>query len=90
MAFNGHYRQTIDARNQIELPESIRQVIDSNQYVITRGAEICLLLYSIEQWREMKEEVAQLNDTSREVRYFYRRMMMWGLYSRRTLESWPV
>jgi len=79
MVISGHYQQTIDARNRVELPEAIRQVSDSSQYVITRGAKTCLLLYPIEQWREVEKKLTEISDVSREVRYFYRRVMMWAL-----------
>ena len=78
MAYNRHYRRTIDAKNRVELPEAIRQVSNSSQYVITRGAETCLLLYSIEQWRDMEKELSQLNEVSREAHHFYRRVLMWA------------
>ena len=79
MTYNGHYWQTIDAENRVELPEAIRQVSDSSQYVITRGLKACLLLYPIERWKEMQTEVVQLNDLRDEVRHFYRRLFMWAL-----------
>ena len=79
MTYNGHYWQTIDAENRVELPEAIRQVSDSSQYVITRGLKACLLLYPIERWKEMQTEVVQLNDLRDKVRHFYRRLFMWAL-----------
>ena len=79
MVISGHYWQTIDAKNRVELPAAIRQVGDSCQYVITRGLKTCLLLYPIERWEEMQKEVVQLNDASGNVRHFYRRLFMWAL-----------
>ena len=77
--YNGHYWQAIDAESRIELPEAIRQVSDSSQYVITRGLKACLLLYPIERWKKMQTKVVKLNDPRDEVRHFYRRVMMWAL-----------
>ena len=79
MIYNGHYWQAIDAENRVELPEAIRRVSDSSQYVITRGLKACLLLYPIERWKEMQTEVVQLNDLRDKVRHFYRRLFMWAL-----------
>ena len=79
MTYIGHYWQTIDTENRVELPEAIRQVSDSSQYVITRGLKTCLLLYPVGRWKEMQAEVVQLNDASGEVRHFYRRVLMWAL-----------
>ena len=79
MVYNGHYWQTIDAENRVELPGAIRQVSDSSQYVITRGLKACLLLYPIERWKKMQTEVVTLNDPRGEVRHFYRRVLMWAL-----------
>ena len=78
MIYKGEYRRTLDADNRIELPGAMREVSDSNQYVITRGVETCVFLYPIKRWREKEEELGQLNDATPEVRHFYRTVMMWA------------
>ena len=76
--YKGKYHQTIDADDRVVLPSAIRQVSDSNQYVITRGFEACVFLYPIERWKEMVEEIGQLNEACREARHFYRVVLMWA------------
>ena len=76
--YKGKYHQTIDADDRVVLPGAIRQVSDSNQYVITRGFEACVFLYPIERWKEMVEEIGQLNEACREAHHFYRVVLMWA------------
>lgn len=78
MVFNGHYQRAIDADQRIELPAAIREVNDSDQYTITRGLEGGLFLYPRDRWRELEEEMAQLDPACDDVRHFYRMIMLWA------------
>lgn len=79
IVYKREYHQTVDADDRVVLPSAVRQVSDSNQYVITRGFKACVFLYPIERWKEMLEEIGQLNEACREARHFYRVVMMWAL-----------
>lgn len=75
----GEYECKIDAKGRMRLPSGlIGQLGEKEQYefVINRGFEKCLMLYPVEVWDKISEEVNQLNlynKKNREfVRYFYR------------------
>lgn len=75
----GEYECKIDAKGRMRLPSGlIGQLGEKEQYefVINRGFEKCLMLYPIEVWEKISEEVNQLNLYNKKnrdfVRYFYR------------------
>ena len=75
----GEYECKIDAKGRMRLPSGlIGQLGEKEQYefVINRGFEKCLMLYPIEVWDKISEEVNQLNLYNKKnrdfVRYFYR------------------
>lgn len=75
----GEYECKIDAKGRMRLPSGlIGQLGEKEQYefVINRGFEKCLMLYPVEVWDKISEEVNQLNLYNKKnrdfVRYFYR------------------
>jgi MraZ protein len=44
-------------------------------FVLTRGFEECLNLYPVDEWELVERELRSLRTTSREARYYVRRMM---------------
>jgi MraZ protein len=75
----GEYEVRIDVKGRIMLPAALKRQISSeamDKFVINRGFENCIVLYPINEWKHISEEVNRLNlynKKNREfVRYFYR------------------
>ena len=75
----GEYECKIDAKGRMRLPSGLIGQLgekEQDEFVINRGFEKCLMLYPIEVWDKISEEVNQLNLYNKKnrdfVRYFYR------------------
>jgi MraZ protein len=75
----GEYECRIDDKGRIILPTGLKRQIPQEaqeHFVINRGFESCLVLYPMNEWKVISEEVNRLNLYNRKnrnfVRYFYR------------------
>lgn len=70
--FMGEYNHTIDAKGRLIVPAKFRDQL-GEAFVITKGNDGCLSIYTNEAWESFLEKVTKLpgNKNSREfVRYF--------------------
>ncbi|MBE0641194.1 MAG: division/cell wall cluster transcriptional repressor MraZ [Bacteroidales bacterium] len=77
--FIGEYECRMDAKGRIVLPSGLKKQVPveaDDRFVINRGFEKCLVLYPLNVWNRISEEINRLNPyvkKNREfVRYFYR------------------
>jgi MraZ protein len=76
----GEYECKLDAKSRLLFPAGLKKQIPSVggefRFVLSRGFEQCLVLYTAEDWKTRSEEVTRLNDfvsRNREfIRYFHR------------------
>ncbi|MCK4678798.1 MAG: division/cell wall cluster transcriptional repressor MraZ [Bacteroidales bacterium] len=75
----GEYECKIDAKGRIMVPALLKKQIPpeaEERFVINRGFEKCLVLYPMNEWRDISEEINKLNlyvKKNRDfVRYFQR------------------
>ena len=75
----GEYECKIDAKGRIMVPASLKKQVPpeaEERFVINRGFEKCLVLYPMNEWRDISEEINKLNlyvKKNRDfVRYFQR------------------
>jgi MraZ protein len=75
----GEYECRIDEKGRIILPSSLKKQIPQeclDKYVVNRGFESCLVLYPMNEWKVISEEINRLNLYNRKnrnfARYFYR------------------
>ena len=70
--FMGEYNHTIDAKGRLIVPSKFREQL-GEAFVITKGNDGCLSIYTNEAWEAFLEKIMNLpgNKNSREfVRYF--------------------
>lgn len=70
--FMGEYNHTIDAKGRLIIPAKFRDQL-GEAFVITKGNDGCLSIYTNEAWENFLEKITKLpgNKNSREfVRYF--------------------
>ena len=75
----GEYECRIDQKGRIMLPSALKKQISAEameKFVINRGFESCLVLYPLNEWKVISEEINRLNLYNRKnrnfARYFYR------------------
>jgi len=53
---SGEYNVTLDDTGRIALPHGLREALEKDKVVLTKGADdYCLWLYSVQQWDEQEE-----------------------------------
>jgi len=73
--FIGEYEATMDAKGRFLFPAGFKKQLPENGgevFVINRGFEKCLSLYSAESWEPIFSEIGSLNDFDPKVRQFKR------------------
>jgi MraZ protein len=77
--FLGEYECKLDPKGRLMLPSGLKKQLSpeaQDKFVINRGFEKCLVLYPLNEWKVISDEVNQLNlyaKKNREfARYFFR------------------
>ena len=72
--FIGEYHHTIDDKGRIIIPSKFRDDLGS-VFVVTRGIENCLFVYSMNNWNEICDKLNSLPFTKKDARNFVRFFM---------------
>ena len=72
--FIGEYHHTIDEKGRIIIPAKFREELGNN-FIITRGIENCLFVYSKENWAKITDKLSSLPFTKKDARIFNRFFM---------------
>ncbi len=72
--FIGEYHHTIDEKGRIIIPVKFREEL-GNSFIITRGIENCLFVYSEENWAKITNKLNSLPFTKKDARTFNRFFM---------------
>jgi len=79
VAFKGTYHHTVDHKNRLNIPAKFRgnpESPENEHYVIVRGFEGCLYVYSHNSWLVIEEKLSGLKTLSDpKARYFVRLML---------------
>lgn len=67
----GEYHHTIDEKGRMIIPSKFRQEL-GEQFVITRGLESCLFVYSMNEWNKIVTKLNTLPFTRKDARNFSR------------------
>ena len=69
--FMGEYSHTIDAKGRIIVPAKFRESLGDN-FVVTKGLDNCLFVYTKEDWLRFEEKLRTLPLTNKDARKFTR------------------
>ena len=69
--FMGEYHHNIDEKGRLIIPSKFRYEL-GEKFVITRGIEECLFVYSMEEWNKIIDKLKELPFTSKDARTFMR------------------
>ena len=72
--FIGEYHHTIDEKGRIIIPAKFREEL-GDIFIITRGIESCLFVYSIESFEKITNKLTSLPFTKKDARSFNRFFM---------------
>jgi len=69
--FLGQYEHTIDEKGRLIIPAKYREPLGDN-FIITYGLDVCLFVYSLEEWKTLAEKLKLLPLGQRDARAFKR------------------
>ena len=72
--FIGEYHHTIDEKGRIIIPAKFRDTL-GKEFIITRGIENCLFVYSLQNWANITNKLSSLPFTKKDARTFNRFFM---------------
>lgn len=72
--FIGEYHHTIDEKGRIIIPAKFRGELGTN-FIVTRGIENCLFVYSLDNWAKITDKLSSLPFTKKDARTFNRFFM---------------
>lgn len=67
----GEYHHNIDDKGRLTLPSKFREELGEN-FIITRGLDECLFVYSIDEWKKISDKLNSLPFTKKNARSFKR------------------
>ena len=74
-SFLGEYEVALDAKGRFLLPSGFRKQLAEGigeKFVVNRGIENCVTIYTMDVWNAISEKVNRLNDFKANVREFKR------------------
>ena len=69
--FMGEYSHSVDAKGRLIVPAKLREQL-GDQFVVTKGVDGCLYVYSQEEWKRIEEKFREVNLTTKDARKFMR------------------
>ena len=76
----GEYHHNIDDKNRLIIPSKFREEL-GDKFIITRGLEKCLFVYSLDEWNNIVSKINSLPFTKKNVRAFERSFIGGALLS---------
>ena len=67
----GEYHHNIDEKSRLIIPSKFRSEL-GDSFVITKGFEKCLFVYSLDEWNKLVKKINTLPFTKKNVRAFER------------------
>jgi len=69
--FMGEYHHNIDEKGRIVIPNKFREIL-GDEFVIAKGLEKCLYVYSMNDWQNLVDKLNTLPFTKKDARTFMR------------------
>lgn len=71
--FIGQYRHNLDSKNRLIIPAKFREGLGES-FVVTRGLDGCLSVYTDSQWEQMITRLSAIPSTKKEARMYMREL----------------
>lgn len=69
--FIGEYNHNLDEKNRLMIPSKFREQL-TDTFILTRGLDGCLVIYSFESWTKITSKLNTLPFTKKDTRNFLR------------------
>ena len=69
--FMGEFHHNIDEKGRLIIPSKFRNEL-GKKFIVTRGIEKCLFVYSLDEWNKIVEKLKELPFTRKDARTFMR------------------
>jgi MraZ protein len=69
--FIGEYNHTLDPKNRVIMPSKFREKL-GDSFVMTKGLDNCLFIYSSQDWKIVEDKLKSLPMTNKDARAFVR------------------
>lgn len=69
--FMGEYNHSVDAKGRLIIPAKFRESL-GEKFVVTKGLDGCLFIYSEEEWKNIEETFRNTPLTTKDARKFSR------------------
>lgn len=69
--FIGEYNHTLDPKNRVIMPSKFREQL-GDSFVMTKGLDNCLFIYSSQDWSIVEDKLKSLPMTNKDARAFVR------------------
>lgn len=69
--FMGEYSHNLDDKNRLVIPADFRGYLGET-FIITRGLEKCLYVYTLSEWEKLVNKLSSLPFTKKDARVFIR------------------
>jgi MraZ protein len=69
--FLGEYKHTVDEKGRMKMPSKFREEL-GGRFVVTRGHEKCIYIYTLEEWEKENAKIMKLPKSSPAVRQYSR------------------
>jgi len=82
ISFTGEYHNALDKKNRLNIPAKFRKVLDpinDRTFVITRGFDQCLVLYPLQDWSQVEEQLGKLSSIRGRHRSFVRSVTRYAI-----------
>ncbi|MGE5352003.1 MAG: division/cell wall cluster transcriptional repressor MraZ [Acidobacteriota bacterium] len=74
--FIGSFTYSIDSKSRVSIPAKLRKYVKpeaNDTFVMTRGVEQCIVVYPLDQWKELVDQkLSNLNEFDRKEAMFLR------------------
>lgn len=72
MLFMGEYNCKIDSKGRITFPAKLREKLEGQNFVITRGLDKCIDLFPMDKWNEKMKKLENIKTTDIKQRTYVR------------------
>lgn len=79
--FKGQETYSIDNKGRVSIPVKMRKSLSPealDTFVLTRGADNCIIAYPLDEWKKYEEKFSKLNQFDENIRFFLRMILMWS------------
>lgn len=69
--FMGEFHHNVDEKGRLIIPSKFRNEL-GKKFIVTRGIEKCLFVYSLDEWNKIVDKLKELPFTRKDARTFMR------------------